>query len=129
MSKSFNSYNSVYIVGIGGSGMSSIAKYLSQRGLDVSGYDQRSSYVTNLLNNDGIKVDFDISNQTYNSKTLYIISSAINVDSIFLGDFIKEPNVLTRPDFLKLLSETVYLIGCYRNTWENIYNGVISAYI
>ena len=111
MSKSFNSYNSVYIIGIGGSGMSSIAKYLSQRGLDVSGYDQRSSYVTNLLNNDGIKVDFDISNQTYNSETLYIISSAINMDSIFLRDFIKEPNVLTRPDFLKLLSETVYLIG------------------
>ncbi len=89
MSKSFNSYNSVYIIGIGGSGMSSIAKYLSQRGLDVSGYDQRSSYVTNLLNNDGIKVDFDISNQTYNSETLYIISSAINMDSIFSQRFYK----------------------------------------
>ena len=57
MSISINTFKSCYIVGIGGSGMSSIAKYLFQKGLEVSGYDQRSSYVTNLLNNDGIKVD------------------------------------------------------------------------
>ena len=111
MSKSINSYSSCYIIGIGGSGMSSIAKYLSQKGLDVSGYDQRRSYITNLLNNDGIKVDFDISNHTYNSETMYIISSAININSIFLKDFVKEPNVFTRPEFLKILSQTVHLIG------------------
>jgi UDP-N-acetylmuramate--alanine ligase len=111
MTKSINSYKSCYIIGIGGSGMSSIAKYLSQKGIDVSGYDQRSSFVTNLLNNDGIKIDFDISNHKYTNDTLYIISSAIKINSIFLKDFANEPNVLTRPEFLKLLSQTVYLIG------------------
>ena len=111
MSISINTFKSCYIVGIGGSGMSSIAKYLFQKGLEVSGYDQRSSYVTNLLNNDGIKVDFDISNATYSSETLYIVSSAINIESTFLSDFVKQPNVLTRPDFLKLLSESVDVIG------------------
>ena len=111
MSISINTFKSCYIVGIGGSGMSSIAKYLFQKGLEVSGYDQRSSYVTNLLNNDGIKVDFDISNATYSSETLYIVSSAINIESTFLSDFVKQPNVLTRPDFLKLLSTSVDVIG------------------
>ena len=111
MSISINTFKSCYIVGIGGSGMSSIAKYLFQKGLEVSGYDQRSSYVTNLLNNDGIKVDFDISNATYSSETLYIVSSAINMESTFLCDFVKQPNVLTRPDFLKLLSTSVDVIG------------------
>ena len=111
MSISINTFKSCYIVGIGGSGMSSIAKYLFQKGLEVSGYDQRSSYVTNLLNNDGIKVDFDISNATYSSETLYIVSSAINMESTFLSDFVKQPNVLTRPDFLKLLSTSVDVIG------------------
>ena len=111
MSISINTFQSCYIVGIGGSGMSSIAKYLFQKGLEVSGYDQRSSYVTNLLNNDGIKVDFDISNATYSSETLYIVSSAINIESTFLSDFVKQPNVLTRPDFLKLLSTSVDVIG------------------
>ena len=111
MSISINTFKSCYIVGIGGSGMSSIAKYLFQKGLEVSGYDQRSSYITNLLNNDGIKVDFDISNATYSSETLYIVSSAINMESTFLSDFVKQPNVLTRPDFLKLLSASVDVIG------------------
>ena len=111
MSISINTFKSCYIVGIGGSGMSSIAKYLFQKGLEVSGYDQRSSYVTNLLNNDGIKVDFDISNATYSSETLYIVSSAINIESTFLSGFVKQPNVLTRPDFLKLLSASVDVIG------------------
>ena len=111
MSISINTFKSCYIVGIGGSGMSSIAKYLFQKGLEVSGYDQRSSYVTNLLNNDGIKVDFDISNATYSSETLYIVSSAINMESTFLSDFVKQHNVLTRPDFLKLLSKSVDVIG------------------
>ena len=111
MSISINTFKSCYIVGIGGSGMSSIAKYLFQKGLEVSGYDQRSSYVTNLLNNDGIKVDFDISNATYSSETLYIVSSAINIESTFLSDFVKQHNVLTRPDFLKLLSTSVDVIG------------------
>jgi len=111
MSISINGFKSCYIIGIGGSGMSSIAKYLFQKGVEVSGYDQRSSYVTNLLNNDGIKVDFDIANTTYNSETLYIVSSAINMEYTFLSDFVNYPNVLTRPNFLKLLSSSVDIIG------------------
>ena len=111
MSISINAFKSCYIIGIGGSGMSSIAKYLFQKGIEVSGYDQRSSYVTNLLNNDGIKVDFDIANTTYNSETLYIVSSAINMEYTFLSDFVNYPNVLTRPNFLKLLSSSVDIIG------------------
>ena len=111
MSISINDFKSYYIIGIGGSGMSSIAKYLFQKGLEVSGYDQRSSYITNLLNNDGIKVDFDISNATYSSETLYIVSSAINMEHTFLSDYVNQPNVLTRPNFLKLLSTTVDVIG------------------
>ena len=111
MSISINDFKSSYIIGIGGSGMSSIAKYLFQRGLKVSGYDQRGSYVTNLLNNDGINVDFDMSNATYSTETLYIVSSAIDMKSTFLSNFVNQPNVLTRPNFLKLLSASVDVIG------------------
>ena len=111
MSISINAFKSCYIIGIGGSGMSSIAKYLYQKGMEVSGYDQRSSYITNLLNNDGINVGFDISNTTYSSDKLYIVSSAINMESTFLSNYVNQPNVLTRPDFLKFLSKTVDIIG------------------
>ena len=49
-----NKYRKAYILGIGGTGMSSIAKYLSQSGLSVGGYDQRRSYITNTLEQDEI---------------------------------------------------------------------------
>ena len=47
-----NQYKYIYVLGIGGSGMSSISKYLSQKGLEVKGYDQRRSFITNQLEQD-----------------------------------------------------------------------------
>ena len=41
-----NNFNNIFILGIGGSGMSSIAKYLKQKGFNVEGYDQRTSSCT-----------------------------------------------------------------------------------
>ena len=58
-------YKNIYILGIGGSGMSSIGKYLKQKGLNVIGYDQRKSYVTNLLKQDGIDVVFSAVSYTH----------------------------------------------------------------
>ena len=60
-----NQYKYIYVLGIGGSGMSSISKYLSQKGLEVKGYDQRRSFITNQLEQDGIKVEFNIENIEY----------------------------------------------------------------
>ena len=71
MSKSINSYKSCYIIGIGGSGMSSIAKYLKQKGHNVEGYDQRVSYVTNILKNNGIITHQDISNNKFKKENKY----------------------------------------------------------
>ena len=61
-------------MGIGGSGMSSIAKYLKQKGHDVEGYDQRSSYITNLLESDGVITCQNIDNFRYQEDVLYVIS-------------------------------------------------------
>ena len=52
-------YKDIYVLGIGGAGMSSIAKYLVQKGHNVRGYDQRKSFLTNQLEQDGIKVEFE----------------------------------------------------------------------
>ena len=52
-------------MGIGGSGMSSIAKYLKQKGHDVEGYDQRISYITNILESDGVKTFQNLDNFKY----------------------------------------------------------------
>ena len=49
-----------FILGIGGSGMSSIAKYLIESGSTVIGYDQRKSQITNQLLKLGIDVTNDV---------------------------------------------------------------------
>ena len=84
--KSIKQYKEVFILGIGGSGMSSIAKYLSQRGAIVKGYDQRSSYITNLLENDGVTTTQEMDNECYNKDILYIISSAFKIENTFLNN-------------------------------------------
>ena len=69
------SYKNIYILGVGGSGMSSIAKYLKQKGDNVIGYDQRKSYVTNLLNQDGIKVVHTLDEITYKPESCLLYTS------------------------------------------------------
>ena len=101
----------VYLFGIGGSGMSSIAKYLVQQNINVSGYDQRKSFVTNQLNQDGISVDFELDNLQYSDETLYIYSSAIAIDKTFLKNHLDSKNILSRPEFLNFLSKENKIIG------------------
>ena len=109
--KSIKKYKEVFILGIAGSGMSSIAKYLNQSGAIVRGYDQRSSYVTNLLENDGVMSTQDMGHEKYNEDVLYVISSAIKIEETFLKDYESKENVMTRPTFLNLLSKEVEIIG------------------
>jgi len=110
--KSFlNKFKEVYILGIGGSGMSSIAKFLHQSGVETKGYDQRASYITDLLNNDGLSIEVDISEKNFDQNTLYIVSSAIKINDTFLKNYIDSPNVLTRPEFLNEITKHFNVIG------------------
>ncbi len=104
-------YKNIYILGIGGSGMSSIGKYLKQKGLNVVGYDQRKSYVTNLLKQDGIDVVFSESDIPYDKNNLYIFSSAIPIESEKFSELHDKENVISRPEFLKNLSREKKIVG------------------
>lgn len=52
-------YDSVYFIGIGGIGMSAIARYYHFKGLKVSGYDKTPSELTKSLQNEGISVHYE----------------------------------------------------------------------
>ena len=106
-----SSFKKIFIMGIGGSGMSSIAKYLKQKGHDVEGYDQRISYITNLLESDGVITCQNLDNFKYQEDVLYVISSAINLEDTFLANYTENENVISRPKFLELLSEEVEILG------------------
>jgi len=55
---SFERYSQAYFVGIGGIGMSALARYFRHAGLDVAGYDKTRSSLTDELVDEGIQVTF-----------------------------------------------------------------------
>ena len=55
----FVQYKNVYFIGIGGIGMSALARYFKQNGLNVGGYDKTPSPLTKQLENEGCLIHFD----------------------------------------------------------------------
>lgn len=54
-----NSYKNIYFIGIGGIGMSAIARYYKFKGCNVSGYDKTPSELTGELIAEGIGVHYE----------------------------------------------------------------------
>ena len=52
-------YKNVYFIGIGGIGMSAIARYCNFKGCKVSGYDRTPSELTRALESEGIAVHYE----------------------------------------------------------------------
>lgn len=52
-------YRNIYFIGIGGIGMSAIARYYRFKGLNVSGYDKTPSDLTRELEKEGIGVHYE----------------------------------------------------------------------
>ena len=52
-------YSHIYFIGIGGIGMSAIARYYNTKGFKVSGYDKTPSPLTHALEQEGIEVHYE----------------------------------------------------------------------
>lgn len=52
-------YDHIYFIGIGGIGMSAIARYYNAKGFKVSGYDKTPSPLTEALESEGIQVHYE----------------------------------------------------------------------
>ncbi len=83
-----NIYKNIYLIGIGGIGMSAIARYYKFRGCNVSGYDRTESELTDELAAEGIEVHYE-DNTDYIPKdienTLVVYTPAIPHD---LGELV-----------------------------------------
>jgi len=55
---SIDAINTVYFVGIGGIGMSALARYFKARGVAVSGYDKTPTPLTKVLEAEGISIHY-----------------------------------------------------------------------
>ncbi|TRW99943.1 UDP-N-acetylmuramate--L-alanine ligase [Flavobacterium gawalongense] len=77
-----NQIHNVYFIGIGGIGMSNLARYFKNLGKQVSGYDKTPSALTNELIESGISIHFEdsidlIPKDFYVENTLVIITPAV----------------------------------------------------
>ena len=54
-----NSKHNIYFIGIGGIGMSALARYFVANGKVVAGYDRTQTEITNTLNDLGVSVHFE----------------------------------------------------------------------
>jgi len=57
--KKLNNISHFYFIGIGGIGMSALARYFNSQGKKVAGYDKTPSVLTKELQDEGIAIDFD----------------------------------------------------------------------
>lgn len=77
-----NQIHNVYFIGIGGIGMSNLARYFKNLGKQVSGYDKTPSALTHELIESGISIHFEdsidlIPKDFYVENTLVIITPAV----------------------------------------------------
>ncbi|MGR3320033.1 MAG: UDP-N-acetylmuramate--L-alanine ligase [Candidatus Anammoxibacter sp.] len=78
---SFSPYNDLHFVGIGGVGMSSVARLLKSRGYAVTGSDMLSNLATVAMEHLGIRINFQQNGQWIDDKTDLIIASAAIPDN------------------------------------------------
>ena len=55
----FEHVHNVYFLGIGGIGMSALARWFHQNGFAVAGYDRTSTTLTQRLESEGIPVHYE----------------------------------------------------------------------
>ena len=114
-----NNIKRVYLVGIGGIGMSGLARYFHNRNCLVKGYDRTPTALTDALQAEGIQVTFDDSIGSVAAEfhenlegTLVIYTPAIPKDSAILNYFTNAGFVLKkRSEVLGIISKGMFTIA------------------
>jgi UDP-N-acetylmuramate--alanine ligase len=109
----------VYLIGIGGIGMSGLARYFARLGCIVCGYDRTPTDLTTELHNEGIRVVFEdrydwipMSFQTPDECTLIIYTPAIPRDSVIFNFFKSRGfELYKRSQVLGMISKSKFTIA------------------
>ncbi len=110
--------HNVYFLGIGGIGMSALARWFKQQGFNVGGYDKTPTALTDALAQEGIDVHFDnkvgrIPSAFYQKeKTLVVYTPAVPQDNIEYRYFVDGGyNVQKRSQILGLITQNYFTIA------------------
>jgi UDP-N-acetylmuramate--alanine ligase len=120
-------YNNIYFLGIGGIGMSALARWFMKKGLNVSGYDKTATPLTGELQREGMIIHFEDGVQFIpeevtadKDRTLVIFTPAIPKDHQEHA-YLKEKGytILKRAEVLGLISKdylTIAVAGTHGKT-------------
>ncbi len=83
--KNLQNIKNVFFLGIGGIGMSALARYFKYRGMNVAGYDRTNTTLTSTLQTEGIDVHYDddirnIPSRWNPAETLAVFTPALPYD-------------------------------------------------
>lgn len=109
-----NQIHNVYFIGIGGIGMSALARYFKTLGKNVSGYDKTETELTKELVASGIAIHFEdsiaqIPTEYYQENTLVIITPAVPIDHSEWNYFIERDfQIKKRAEVLGIITKDTF---------------------
>ncbi|MBU3681943.1 MAG: UDP-N-acetylmuramate--L-alanine ligase [Flavobacterium sp.] len=104
----------VYFIGIGGIGMSALARYFNYIGKDVAGYDKTATHLTDELIAEGIAIHFEdsiaqIPSHFYTENTLVVVTPAVPVTHAEWNYFVEREYIIKkRAEVLGLITQNTY---------------------
>ena len=112
---SIKEIHNVYFIGIGGIGMSALARYFSKIGKHVAGYDKTITKITSSLEKNGIQIHFNDSVASIPKKfqnknnTLVVFTPAVPSDHLELNFFIDQGfQIMKRAEVLGLITKNTF---------------------
>ncbi|MFN9711049.1 MAG: UDP-N-acetylmuramate--L-alanine ligase, partial [Bacteroidota bacterium] len=120
----------VYFIGIGGIGMSALARYFFARGVQVSGYDKTATVLTKRLEEEGIKIYYDVCvDRVPKDVQLVVYTPAIPADHKELT-YYRHHNyaVVKRSDVLQIITNSSLNI-CVAGTHGKTTISTMTAYL
>lgn len=111
--KRLNEYKHIYFLGIGGIGMSALARFCMLSGIKISGYDRQSSAITDALITEGAEIHFvDDPAKISGSPELVIYTPAIPPESMIKAHF-QQINIplVKRSEALEWTTQGIDTIG------------------
>lgn len=109
-----NQIHNVYFIGIGGIGMSALARYFQNIGKNVSGYDKTPTMLTNELIAGGIEIHFEdkissIPTDYYPENTLVIVTPAVPTSHSEWNYFVeREYTIKKRAEVLGIITKDTF---------------------
>ena len=126
-----NQIHNVYFIGIGGIGMSNLARYFKNLGKQVSGYDKTPSTLTNELIESGISIHFEdnidlIPKDFYIENTLVIITPAVPVSHSEWNYFLERDfEIKKRAEVLGLITKDTFCFAVAGTHGKTTTSGIL----